>query len=149
MMKPGHSFALAFLSTYHTPVDIEQELKKARELSESGKSDEARLCLLELLKVAPDNQPALLMLGGTYFCSGKYAEAEMVFERLILQSPGTGEFSIGLFNTLWKMERHEEALEEIKRFMAHADHATERKTIEQYITITNTIAGNNSGQDTL
>ena len=125
-------------------LNIEQTLKKARDLSEAGNHDDARMCLLELLKEEPDNQTALLMLGGAYYSMGKLAEGEMVFERLILQSPGTGEFSIALFNTLWKMERHEEAFEEIRRFMAHADQVEERKTIEQYITITNNISNNGS-----
>jgi predicted Zn-dependent protease len=122
--------------------DIEKKLKNARQLTEAGNHDEARLCLLELLKEEPNNQIALLMLGGAYFSTGKLAEAEMVFERLILQSAGTGEFSIALFNTLWKMNRHEEAFEEIKRFMAHADQVEERETIEQYIVITNNISNN-------
>ena len=125
-------------------LDIKQTLKKAHQLTEAGHHDEARLRLLEVLKEEPDNQAALLMLGGAYFCSGKLAEAEMVFERLILQSPGTGEFSIALFNTLLKLDRHEEAFEEIKRFMAHADQVEERETIEQYIAITNSISSSDS-----
>jgi len=121
-------------------LDIEQNLKKAHQLTEAGSHDEARLCLLEVLKKEPNNQTALLMLGGAYFCSDKLAEAEMVFERLILQSPGTGKYSIALFNTLWKLNRPEEALEEIKRFMSHADQVEERETIEQYIAITDNIS---------
>jgi tetratricopeptide (TPR) repeat protein len=126
------------------PLDIEQSLKKARQLIESGNHEESRLCLLELLKEEPDNQTGLLMLGGAYFSTGKLAEAEMVFERLILQSPSTGEYSIALFNTLWKLERNEEAFEEIRRFMAHADQVEERETIEQYIEITKNISGSGS-----
>lgn len=102
--------------------------------------------LLELLKEEPNNQAALLMLGGAYFCSDKFSEAEMVFERLILQSPGNGKFSIGLFNTLWEMDRHDEALEEIRRFLEHADQIEERETIEQYITIAKKMSGNDSGK---
>jgi len=124
--------------------DTEQNLKKARQLTETGNHEEARICLLELLKEEPDNQTALLMLGGAYFSINQLAEAEMVFERLILQSPGVGEFSIALFNTLWKLDRHEEAFEEIKRFMSHADQVEERDTIEQYIEITKKISGSGS-----
>ena len=94
-----------------------------------------------MLTEDPDNQAALLMLGGEYFTSAKYSEAEMVFERLILQSPGKGQFSIALFNTLWKMDRHEEALEEIKRFMAIADQDEEAEIIKQYAEITLQISG--------
>ena len=123
-------------------VNIEQKLHNARSLSEAGQHEDARMCLLEILKEEPENQTALIMLGGAYFAMGKYAEAEMVFERLVLMGPGTGQFSIALFNTLWKMDRREEALEEIKRFMEHANHAEEANTIAQYISITEKISNN-------
>ena len=123
-------------------LDIEQSLKQARGLSESGKTDEARMLLLEVLQQENNNQTALLMLGGSYFCSEKFQEAEMVFERLVLMEPGNGKFSIALFNTLWKQGRSEEALEEIRRFMAAADKVQERQTIEQYSTIIKNLADN-------
>lgn len=123
-------------------MNIEQSLKQARTHIETGNRDEARLCLLEILKQDKDNQPALLMLGGEYFTSGKLNEAEMIFERLILNSPGKGQFSIALFNTLWKAGRKEEALEEIKRFMANANQEEEVETIKQYAAITQSIADN-------
>ena len=126
--------------------DKEKNLEEARSLIELGKNDEARYCLLELLKDDPNNQAALLMLGGSYFTGGKYSEAEMVFERLVLMAPGEGKFSIALFNTLWKSGRTEEALEEIRRFLSIADSDKERETIDQYMQITNSIA-DDLGQD--
>ena len=117
----------------------EQALSRARKLAEAGNNESARLCLLELLKTEPDNQAALIMLGGTYFVSDMFSEAEMVFERLVLLAPGVGQISIALFNTLWKMERREEALEEIKRFMHHADNELESETIKQYHSLMNDI----------
>lgn len=113
----------------------EQTLKHARELTEAGRHDDARMTLLEILKDQPDNQAALIMLGGAYFAMQKYNEAEMVFVRLILKHPGKGEYSIALFNTLWKLNRHEEALEEIKRFMESADKQAEKATVDQYLKI--------------
>lgn len=126
--------------------NTEKNLEKARSFVEAGKSDEARFCLLELLKDDPNNQAALLMLGGSYFIGELYSEAEMVFERLILMAPGEGKFSIALFNTLWKSGRTEEALEEIRRFMSIADRDKESETIDQYMQITNSIA-DDLGQD--
>jgi hypothetical protein len=41
---------------------------------------------------------------------------------------------------LWKSDRTEEALEEIKRFMSTADPAKEKETFDQYMEITNSIA---------
>jgi len=117
-------------------MNIKQTLDKARQLVEAGNNEKARLCLLELLQEEPDQQTALIMLGGTYFVSEMYTEAEMVFQRLVLLDPGMGKASIALFNTLWKMDRREEALEEIRRFIQHADQEAEQETIEQYQSIT-------------
>ena len=122
-------------------LDIEQTLRQARAFADTGHHDDARGLLLEILTEDADNQAALLMLGGEYFSTAKYPEAEMVFERLILTSPEKGQFSIALFNTLWKMDRHEEALEEIKRFMAIADQDNEAETIKQYAEITLQLSG--------
>ena len=122
------------------PIDIEQKLQNARSLSEAGQHQDARMNLLEVLQEVPEHQTALIMLGGAYFAMEKYSEAEMVFERLVLMDAGSGEFSIALFNTLWKMERREEALEEIKRFMVHADKESQSETIAQYMSITEKIA---------
>ena len=123
---------------------IEELLQKAKQFIADNQHDEARLCLLEVLKEEPTNKAALIILGGSYCSIEKYAEAEMVFERLILLEPGIGQFSIGLFNTLWRMDRQEEALEEIKRFLSNADQELENETIGQYIAIINQIEeGNN------
>ena len=132
-------------------LDSNQILNEARSLAQAGKNDEARMQLLTLLKEEPENQTALLMLGGSYFVDEKLREAEMAFERLILVEPGMGIYSIGLFNTLWKLGRQEEALEEIKRFLAVADKALEQETIQQYIAITKQLAtglGGDDGYDT-
>lgn len=124
--------------------ESEQQLNQARRLAEAGKGEGARLMLLELLKTEPGNQAALMMLGGSYFTAGKLQEAEMVFERLVIMEPGNGSFSIALFNTLWKQGRHDEAAEEIRRFMAVADKVREKEVIDQYVAITKQMAGGGS-----
>lgn len=121
--------------------DIEEKLKQAKILLETGNTVEGRMTLLELLKDEPDNATALLMLGGVYFYEKMYAEAEMVYEKLILAEPGSGMLSIALFNTLWNQNRHTEAAEEIRRFMSVADKVTERETFEKYAEVIKNIAG--------
>ena len=120
--------------------DIEERLQNAKTLLESGQGEEARLALLEILKEDGKNPTALLMLGGVYFYEKKYAEAELVYERLLQAEPGSGMLSIALFNVLWKQGRHAEAAEEIRRFIAEADPVKERATIEQYAEISKAIA---------
>lgn len=119
---------------------IENQLDQARKFLEQGQSDQAHEILINILQSDPDNKSALLMIGGYYFSANQLPEAEMIFEQLILQEPGTGQYSIALFNTLWKQNRMDEAFEEIRRFMATADKTTEKTTIEQYVEITRQFA---------
>ncbi len=113
--------------------DIAALLNQAQQFSMQSEEEQARMILLEILENEPENIAALLMLGGSYFTSEKYQEAEMAFERLVLLAPGRGQCSIALFNCLWIQDRKEEALEEISRFMRIADRDKEQVTIAQYV----------------
>jgi predicted Zn-dependent protease len=123
---------------------FEERVKGARALLEEGKGEAARIALLELLKVEPNNPTVLLMLGGAYFYEKKYAEAQMVYERLLQAEPGSGVVSIALFNTLWKQGRHAEAADEIRRFISMADPVAERETLKQYAALSEAIAARTS-----
>ena len=116
-------------------LDIEKILNNARSLAEAGKKEESQMCLLAILKEEPDNIAALLMLGGAYFVDNNLKEAKVVFEHLVSLEPGSGQYSIALFNALWRLQQTDEALEEIRRFISVADKETEKETIEQYMSI--------------
>ena len=122
-------------------LDVEKILNNARSLAEAGKKEESQMCLLAVLKEEPDNIAALLMLGGAYFVDNNLKEAKVVFERLVSIEPGSGQYSIALFNALWRLQQTDEALEEIRRFISVADKQTEKETIEQYMSILETIEG--------
>ena len=120
--------------------NTEERLKSARALLESGRGEEARISLLELLQQDRNNPAAMLMLGGAYFYEKKYPEAEIVYERLVQSEPGSGMLSIALFNTLWRQGKHEEAAAEIHRFITVADREREIETLRQYAAISKAIA---------
>lgn len=122
--------------------DIQNSLNSARQYIELHDNNDAQILLLDILTKEPNNMAALLMLGGSYFSSEKYSEAEMVFARLILLESANGQFSIALFNVLMKLDRHEEALEEIKRFLQNADKNLQKDTILQYQEILQTLFNN-------
>ena len=123
--------------------NTEYQLDQARQFLETGDKKQAHDALLGILQSDPHNKSALLMIGGYYFDENKLPEAEMIFEQLILLEPGTGQFSIALFNVLWKQNRLDEAFEEIRRFMSVADKIAEKQTIDQYIEITRQLAQQN------
>ena len=121
----------------------EKTLQQARSLVEEGKKEEARMILLNLLKDEPGNIAALLMLGGSYFDTSDFKEAKLVFQQLIKISPGNGLYSIALFNAFWRLEETDEALEEIRRFILHADKDAEKETIAQYLSTLRAIENDN------
>ena len=125
-------------------IDIEKILNNARSLAEEGKKEEAQMCLLAVLKEEPDNIAALLMLGGAYFVDRNLKEASIVFERLVSIEPGSGQYSIALFNALWQQQKTEEGLEEIRRFITVANKESEKDTVEQYMSILKSIESQNS-----
>ena len=125
-------------------IDIEKILNNARSLAEEGKKEEAQMCLLAVLKEEPDNIAALLMLGGAYFVDRNLKEASIVFERLVSIEPGSGQYSIALFNALWQQQKTEEGLEEIRRFISVANKESEKDTVEQYMSILKSIESQKS-----
>jgi len=127
--------------------DAEILLGQARSLTESGKKEEARMCLLNLLKEEPENVAALLMLGGSYFEGNDLKEAKLVFQQLIKINPGTGLYSIALFNAHWRLKETDEALAEIRRFILIADKETEKETIAQYLSTLRAMDINNQPAD--
>jgi len=116
-------------------VNVEKAIQHAKDLSQSGNEAEARIILNDLLQIEPDNVSALLILGGSYFCEGLYGEAEAVFYNLVGVAPGFGQASVALFNALWKQDKQENALREIKRFTTVADKVEEKQTIQDYQSI--------------
>lgn len=120
-------------------MEIENILNNARSLTEQGKTEEAQMCLLAVLKEQPDNIAALLMLGGAYFVDNNFKEAKIVFERLVDLEPGVGKYSIAFFNTLIRLHEVDEAMEEIRRFMSVADKHAEKEIIDQYLSIIDTM----------
>jgi len=82
--------------------DTAELLEKAKNESANGNEPKVQEILLDLLRQEPHNTAALYMLGGSYFCSEKYAEAAVIFEQLVLMFPGEGKASTGLYNALWK-----------------------------------------------
>ena len=125
----------------HIMSGTDEKLNKAKSLLEAGNTEQGRMALLELLKDEPHNATALLILGGVYYYEKKYTEAEMIYERLILAEPGSGMLSTALFNSLWQQGRHEEAAEEIRRFIAVADKVQERVTIAKYMELIKNLSG--------
>ena len=120
--------------------DTTQLLEQAQQQSAASNEPEAQKILLDLLRKEPCNTAALYMLGGSYFCSHKHAEAVVIFEQLVLMFPGEGKASASLYNALWQQSKATETVTEIKRFLENADSNEERETIKGYLQLIETLS---------
>lgn len=124
--------------------DPAELLEQAKAESANQNEPQAQKILLELLRQEPHNTAALYMLGGSYFCSEKFAEAAVIFEQLVLMFPAEGKASTGFYNALWQQGKATEAVTEIKRFLESADPKLERETITAYLHIIETLSADDS-----
>lgn len=115
-------------------------LEQAKAASDNNNEKKAQEILLDLLRKEPHNSAALYMLGGSYFCDEKFAEAMVIFEQLILMFPGEGKASTGLYNALWQQGKATEAVTEIKRFLENTDPKIERETVAAYLQVIETLS---------
>lgn len=100
---------------------IKDRFNNAIKLRDEGRIDEA-LRILNAINVEYPNQASILgVIGGIYFGIGDLEAARTLLERVVSMSPRSELASLGLFHSLWELGRHEEALSEMKRFLAFAD----------------------------
>ncbi|WIO73530.1 hypothetical protein QP938_09480 [Porticoccaceae bacterium LTM1] len=115
--------------------DLNEILEHAKKLLQKGHNQDAWMLLAEVVNYDPKNRAALMMLAGSNFSNGNFAESSKWFAKLVGLEPGDGKASVALFNSLWKQGEKEMAIAEIKRFIATADRTKERETIEQYLSL--------------
>ncbi len=78
-------------------IGIEEELRKAQEVRDSGKIEEAKQILTGIIKRNPANFPAFSILGSIYLGEGKLEEAKVCFMEQIRLKPHTdgGHLNLG------------------------------------------------------
>lgn len=100
----------AHVGRYLSYPDSTEMLEKAKEMLSKGKEEEAEDELRTLLIFDPDNFPALSLLGGIFYYSQRYAEAEMIFRRQIKIQPESSTVYNRLGSALAKQQKMEEAI---------------------------------------
>lgn len=90
----------------------------AANLSKDGNIAGAISILEELTKINPNSALFRAVLANSYEEIGKHELAEVNFKAAIHLKPEWELASLGLFHCLWGQGRKDEALLELKRFMA-------------------------------
>lgn len=104
---------------------------KPEKLGKLGNTEAAKTALLDWVAKDPISAAVLAILGDRYWDVGPLEEAVKVFKHAVELWPELEAVSLGLFHCLWKLERKNEALDEVKRFMAVSDSDGYREIIQE------------------
>ena len=102
------------------PFFVERFEEALRERDE-GRFCEANQILLKLEKEDPGNLAVALVRAGVLFKMDSFQEASDLFGKITRSQPCDDLASRGFFHSLWKLGRHDEAFEEMKRFLSLKD----------------------------
>ena len=92
-------------------------LQQAIDLNRAGRAKEAANILEQAVEKFPSHAAPWWYLGGVYDYELKQPrKALRCFRKAVEINPQTERASLGLFHCLWRQDRVDEALEEIKRF---------------------------------
>ena len=90
--------------------------------------------VMEELSVSyPDNAKIRAILANAYWDSADVSSSEREFRKAVELAPTLQIASLGLFHCLWDLNRRDEALAEMKRFMALADSEDYKAILEELI----------------
>jgi len=84
-------------------IGIEEKLRDAQEMRDSGKVAEAKALLLDIIKKNPANVPAYSILGQIYMHEDKLEEAKLCFQEEIKLKPQMDGAHLNL-GTVWKKQ---------------------------------------------
>lgn len=110
--------------------DYKTRFEQAVRHRDQSRLNEANRLLEELVEQDPEDPAAALVLAGIYFDMQKFDAARELFARIVQLQPRSELASRGLFHSLWKLGHHDEAFDEMRRFLAIADSEDYRKLLE-------------------
>jgi len=99
----------------------EEVFQRALALRDAGDRQGAEALLNRLAEEDPEDLDVLIVLGGVLSHQEKWAEAAGIFQRLLAARPANEPASLGLFLSLWHLERRRDAIGEMERFLSIAE----------------------------
>jgi predicted Zn-dependent protease len=107
--------------------------EEAIRLRDDGLLEEADSILLDLERQEPSNPAVSLVRAGILFGMNDFDGARVLFSRIVGSKPTSELASRGLFHSLWKLGRHDEAFAEMKRFLQIAESKEYRRLLSEII----------------
>ena len=98
--------------------EYDEKIDEALKLRNAGEIQESLSILSNIFETIPANDIRSLGLVGSLFReSNELTKALYCFDKAVESDPLSSRASLGLFHTLWRMERYDEAFNELERFL--------------------------------
>ena len=107
----------------------EEILVAAKQFYRQGAMHDAASTLSGEIEKYPEDAEGQFLYAAALLLSDRYAEAVAPFERVLQIEPRNERASLGLFHSLWKMERCHEALMEARRFFRDGGESMEYRRL--------------------
>lgn len=109
-----------------------KQIDKALELRSIGKIQEALAVLSKIYKKIPANDTKSIGLVGSLFReANELSKALYCFGKEIESNPMSPRASLGWFHTLWKLEKYDEAFNELERFFSISNDKEHLRLLEK------------------
>ena len=105
-----------------------KQFELAQKYSKAGDFKNSKMIMEELVSQNPDSSVFHAVLANAYWDMKKIELAISEFKKAVELSPQSETASLGLLHCLWGEGNEEEALEEMKRFVANS-HSSEYEVI--------------------
>ena len=99
----------------------QRRFDEALRLRDQGRLVEAEEAFLQLMGQYPENLGIVVVRAGILFDLERFHDAHTLFKAILDSRPDHELASRGLFHSLWKLGKHDEAFSEMKRFLSIAD----------------------------
>lgn len=114
-----------------TEAEAKKQFSRAITRRDSNDYQGALQLLLPLDKSLGTNVRFLAVLGQVHWELGEYPEAVLTFERAVALSPEYEAVSMGLFHSLLRLERVDDAFNEMRRFLSLSDSENYRALVRE------------------
>ena len=104
-----------------TDPQLRAAVDTALKLGRAGRHREGTAALIPLARAHPQSGAIRGVLGKLFYESGDYRASAQWFRQTTRVTPTSELASLGLFHSLWNLNRHREALAEISRFLSVAE----------------------------
>lgn len=95
-----------------------RRFNEAVRLRDQGRFAEAEDILSQLMEQYPENLGIVLVRAGVLFNLERFHDAYTLFKTILDSRPDHELASRGLFHSLWKLGKHDDAFKEMKRFLS-------------------------------